>query len=118
MTKVENASIMLGPHPESQTRNAANKIGRHCERSEAIHPLRAEEWIASSLSLLAMTPLDFHFVDGFFSQALRSREAASRRMAAAPFFSPSILRDAAKRPLLRMRSPRSLIEISVICLTA
>jgi hypothetical protein len=51
MTKVENASITLGPHPESQTRNAANKIGRHCERSEAIHPLRAEEWIASSLSL-------------------------------------------------------------------
>jgi hypothetical protein len=29
-----------------------------------------------------------------------------------------ILRDAAKRPLLRMRSPRALMKISVICLTA
>jgi hypothetical protein len=29
---------------------------RHCERSEAIHPsVGAERWIASSLSLLAMT---------------------------------------------------------------
>jgi hypothetical protein len=29
---------------------------RHCERSEAIHASsRAERWIASSLSLLAMT---------------------------------------------------------------
>jgi hypothetical protein len=29
--------------------------GRHCERSEAIHIAAKEEWIASSLSLLAMT---------------------------------------------------------------
>ena len=28
---------------------------RHCERSEAIHPAPRIEWIASSLSLLAMT---------------------------------------------------------------
>jgi hypothetical protein len=28
---------------------------RHCERSEAIHLAASTEWIASSLSLLAMT---------------------------------------------------------------
>jgi hypothetical protein len=43
------------------------KLARHCERSEAIQPLHAEEWIASVASLLAMTTLNsyFHFVDGF-----------------------------------------------------
>ena len=30
-------------------------IRRHCERSEAIHCSAADEWIASSLALLAMT---------------------------------------------------------------
>jgi hypothetical protein len=30
-------------------------LNRHCERSEAIHRVTKEEWIASSLSLLAMT---------------------------------------------------------------
>jgi hypothetical protein len=31
------------------------KLNRHCERSEAIHRAAWAEWIASSLSLLAMT---------------------------------------------------------------
>jgi hypothetical protein len=31
------------------------KLNRHCERSEAIHRAVQTEWIASSLSLLAMT---------------------------------------------------------------
>jgi hypothetical protein len=31
------------------------KLIRHCERSEAIHRAAWAEWIASSLSLLAMT---------------------------------------------------------------
>jgi hypothetical protein len=31
------------------------KLNRHCERSEAIHRAAWTEWIASSLSLLAMT---------------------------------------------------------------
>jgi hypothetical protein len=30
-------------------------LNRHCERSEAIHLAAWSEWIASSLSLLAMT---------------------------------------------------------------
>jgi hypothetical protein len=30
-------------------------LNRHCERSEAIHCAAWTEWIASSLSLLAMT---------------------------------------------------------------
>jgi hypothetical protein len=30
-------------------------LNRHCERSEAIHRAARAEWIASSLSLLAMT---------------------------------------------------------------
>jgi hypothetical protein len=30
-------------------------LNRHCERSEAIHRAARTEWIASSLSLLAMT---------------------------------------------------------------
>jgi len=30
-------------------------LNRHCERSEAIHLAARTEWIASSLSLLAMT---------------------------------------------------------------
>src|SRR5207244_662071 len=34
---------------------SARSILRHCERSEAIHRAANEEWIASSLSLLAMT---------------------------------------------------------------
>jgi hypothetical protein len=29
-------------------------LNRHCERSEAIHPAARIQWIASSLSLLAM----------------------------------------------------------------
>ena len=31
------------------------KLNRHCERSEAIHRAAWTEWIASSLSLLAVT---------------------------------------------------------------
>jgi hypothetical protein len=31
------------------------RLTRHCERSEAIHLAARTEWIASSLSLLAMT---------------------------------------------------------------
>jgi len=31
------------------------RLSRHCERSEAIHLAARTEWIASSLSLLAMT---------------------------------------------------------------
>jgi hypothetical protein len=31
------------------------KLNRHCERSEAIHPAAWKDWIASSLSLLAIT---------------------------------------------------------------
>jgi hypothetical protein len=31
------------------------RLNRHCERSEAIHRAAWAEWIASSLSLLAMT---------------------------------------------------------------
>jgi hypothetical protein len=31
------------------------RLNRHCERSEAIHRAAWEKWIASSLSLLAMT---------------------------------------------------------------
>jgi hypothetical protein len=31
------------------------RLNRHCERSEAIHLTTRTEWIASSLSLLAMT---------------------------------------------------------------
>jgi hypothetical protein len=31
------------------------RLNRHCERSEAIHRAAWTEWIASSLSLLAMT---------------------------------------------------------------
>jgi hypothetical protein len=31
------------------------RLNRHCERSEAIHRAARIEWIASSLSLLAMT---------------------------------------------------------------
>jgi hypothetical protein len=31
------------------------RLNRHCERSEAIHRATRIEWIASSLSLLAMT---------------------------------------------------------------
>jgi hypothetical protein len=38
-------------------KNATKEIGRHCERSEAIQPLHIEEWIASSLTLLARANL-------------------------------------------------------------
>src|SRR5204863_7765477 len=38
-------SVLAGLHP-----------ARHCERSEAIHSDANEPWIASSLTLLAMTP--------------------------------------------------------------
>jgi hypothetical protein len=31
------------------------RLNRHCERSEAIHRAAWAKWIASSLSLLAMT---------------------------------------------------------------
>jgi hypothetical protein len=31
------------------------KENRHCERSEAIQKAKKEDWIASSLALLAMT---------------------------------------------------------------
>ena len=31
------------------------RLNRHCERSEAIHCATSTEWLASSLSLLAMT---------------------------------------------------------------
>ena len=50
---------------------------RYCERSEAIHfSRRAERWIASSLSLLAMTKNTFHAI---LKQQMRFRVLAARQ---------------------------------------
>jgi len=42
-------------YPVHDELQRALKTRRHCERSEAIHEATKKEWIASSLSLLAMT---------------------------------------------------------------
>ena len=41
--------------PRSELMRDDLRLNRHCERSEAIHRAVWTEWIASSLSLLAMT---------------------------------------------------------------
>jgi addiction module HigA family antidote len=72
-------------------------LNRHCERSEAIHRAASAEWIASSLSLLAMTVKSVTETEGHHALAevrrpnmapvvhpgrLLKRELAARKLSA------------------------------------
>jgi hypothetical protein len=53
---VSKGLIFVSFRGDALPQRAGRRQNRHCERSEAIHSsAQKEEWIASSLSLLAMT---------------------------------------------------------------
>src|SRR6202041_889779 len=69
----------LRPHPESLTRNPANENQAVIARSEATKQSTLRWKRLDCFASLAMTALNFHLVDGFFSQALRSRLLGTSR---------------------------------------
>ena len=60
---------------------------RHCERSEAIHRPAKKVWIASSLSLLAMTPGVYAYGGGTFVIGFFCASAATVEVPIGPFSS-------------------------------
>jgi hypothetical protein len=86
------------------------RLNRHCERSEAIHLAARTEWIASSLSLLAMTArsaLEPEIIMLYIDRILRGANPAELPVQAPTEFELVVNQTAAKQ--LGLRLPPTLL---------